>query len=228
MDNIIEERKKWLDSHFFIKPQIVHSINDMDIVRRKEYWGLYSKKNEVNLPTIFDDLMLINPNVVKVQIKEKSGFYDICSDKWIIKPLCDSYYIDGFYNSIEIVQEGKHGLIDLDEHRLLVAPVYNAVSRNSKCRYLWIKEGVFYHYIKQSTCQRLNMPGALYAYDTNTEENVMFIKKRNNIVECVDEKGNIDIISFRQIMVKNNGRLKLYNSQQHSFDIIDIYGRILN
>ena len=44
MDNIIEKRKKWLDSHFFIKPEIVHRIKDMDIVKRKEYWGLYSKK----------------------------------------------------------------------------------------------------------------------------------------------------------------------------------------
>ena len=71
------------------------------------------------------------------------------------------------------------------------------------------------------------MPGAVEAYDTNMDENVMFVKK-NGIVECVDEKGYLATRIFRNIIKRNHGRLKLYNSQEHSFVVIDIYGRILN
>ena len=71
------------------------------------------------------------------------------------------------------------------------------------------------------------MPGAMEAYDSNMDENVMFIRK-NGIVECVDEKGYLATNTFRRIMKRNHGRLKLFNSQEHRFVVINIYGRILN
>lgn len=224
----IENRKKWLDSHFFIKPEIVICLEDINIERRKDFFGLSSKNDEVVLPTIFDDIKCVDSNIVCVCIDKKFGFYDILLYKWIIEPLCDSYIINDFYKSIEIIKDGKHGLIDVDNQRLLVGPYYEDVSVNSKCGYIWVEQNGLYHYIKRSNGEKLNMPGAVDAYDTHFEEDVIFIKKHNGIVECVNEKGCLAITEFRQIMKRNHGRLKLYNSKKHNFVIIDIYGRILN
>ena len=223
----IEERKKWLDSHFFIKSETVLCQKNLKIERRKAFVGLSSIDDKVILPTIFDDITLLNSALVCVCIDKKIGFYDTLLGKWIVEPLCDSYSIHDFYGSIDIIQNGKHGLIDIEEHRLLISAYYDKVSINSKCRYIWVKKDGFYHYIKRSTGEKLIMSGAMEAYDSNMDENVMFIRK-NGIVECVDEKGYLATNTFRRIMKRNHGRLKLFNSQEHSFVVIDIYGRILN
>lgn len=219
---------KWLDSHFFIKPIVIKSLNDIDIEKRKNFVGLSSKSKGFILPTIYDDIIPVNSNIVCVYICDKLGFYGVNLCKWIIEPVCDNLAINDFYNSIEIIQDNKHGLIDIDNQRLLIAPYYDNVSINSKCNYVWVEQNGLYHYIKRSTGEMLTMPGAVDAYDTDVGEDVMFIKKNNGTVECVDEKGNIAIIAFRHIMKKNHGRLKLYNSKKHSFVVIDTYGRILN
>lgn len=224
----IKEREKWLDSHFFIKPKIVKSLNGMNIERRKSFVGLSSENGEVILPTIFDDLMFIEAYLTCVCIEGKYGFYNIILNKWLIEPFCDSYIINDFYKSIEIIQNNKHGLIDIDDQCLLISPYYENVSGNSKCKYIWVEQNGLYHYIKRSTGEKLSMPGAVDAYDTNFKEDVVFVKKKNGMVECMNEKGYLAITEFRRIMKRNNGRLKLYNSKRHNFVIIDIYGRILN
>lgn len=224
----IEEREKWLDSHFFIQSEIVKCLNNLNIEKRKDFLGLSSKNNEVILPTIYDDIKLVDSTLACVCIDKKYGFYDVHLAQWLIEPLCDSYYINEYYGTIEIIKSGKHGLINLDDNCLLISPCYDNVSINSKCNYIWVEKNGLYHYIKRSSGEKLNMPGALDAYDTNMIEDVMFIKKSNGIVNCVNEKGYLATTTFRRIMKKNHGRLKLYNSKKHSFVVIDIYGRILN
>lgn len=224
----IKDREKWLDSHFFIKTEIVKSLNGMNIERRKYFVGLSSENGEVILPTFFDDLIFVDPNMLCAYINERYGFYNVLTNKWIIEPSCESYLMNDFYKSIEIIQNGKHGLIDIDDQCLLINPCYEKVSANSKCNYIWVEQNGLYHYIKRSTGEKLSMPGAIDAFDTNFEEEVVFIKKRNGMVECMNEKGYLAIAEFRHIMKRHAGRLKLYNSQKHNFVIIDIYGRILN
>ena len=223
-----KEREKWLDSHFFIKPKIVKSLNGMNIERRKSFVGLSSENGEDILPTIFDDLIYIEPYIACVCIEGKYGFYNIILNKWLIDPYCDSYIIHDFYKSIEIIHDCKHGLIDIDDQCLLISPCFENVSANSKCNYIWVEQNGVYHYIKRSTREKISMPGAVDAYDTNFKEDVVFIKKKNGIIECMNEKGYLAITEFRHIMKRNNGRLKLYNSKTHNFVIIDVYGRILN
>ena len=226
----IKEREKWLDSHFFIKPKIVKSLKGMNVERRKHFIGLSSENGEVILPTIFDDLIFIDPNLLCVCLDRKYGFYNILVNKWVIEPSCETYIINDFYKSIEIIRDGKHGLIDIENQCLLISPYYENVSANSKCNYIWVEQNGLFHYIKRSTGEKLNMPGAVDAYDANfkEEEEVVFIKTRNGTVECMTEKGYLAIPEFRHIMKRNDGRLKLYNSKKHNFVIIDIYGRILN
>ena len=224
----IEEREKWLGSHFFIKSEIVQCHNDLNIERRKDFWGLSNKKNKVILPTIYDDIKLIDSTLACVCIDEKYGFFDVNLTRWIIEPFCESYSINDYYRTIEIIQNNKHGLINIDDNRLLISPHYDNVSINSRCNYIWVEQNGLYHYVKRSSGEFLNMPGALDAYDTSMIEDVMFIKKNNDIVKCVNENGDLATTTFRRIMKKNHGRLKLYNSKKHSFIVIDIYGRILN
>ena len=117
----IEERKKWLDSHFFIKSEVVQCLKNLKIERRKDFVGLSSINDKVILPTIFDDITLVDSTLVCVCVDGKFGFYDILLDKWIVEPLCDSYSINDFYGSIDIIQNGKHGLIDIEDHRILIS-----------------------------------------------------------------------------------------------------------
>lgn len=64
----IEERKKWLDSHFFIKSEVVQCLKNLKIERRKDFVGLSSINDKVILPTIFDDITLLNSALVCVCI----------------------------------------------------------------------------------------------------------------------------------------------------------------
>lgn len=225
----IEERMKWLDSHFFIMPKTVLCQNNLIIIRRKEFLGLNSENNQVILPTIFDDIKFVDSTLVCVCVNEKFGFYDVHLSRWIIDSFCDSYILNDYYRTVEIIHNGKHGLINLDEQpRLLISPCYDDISINFNCNYIWVEKNGLDHYVKRSTGELLSMPGALDAYDTDLIENVMFIKKNKDLVVCVDEKGVLAMVSFRRIMKNNKGRLKLFNSKKHSFVVIDIYGRILN
>ena len=201
-------------------------MGNLNVEKRKDFVGLSYNNQKVLLPTIFDGITLVNSTMACVSFEGKYGFYDVYLEKWIIEPLCDSYSVNEFYKSIEIVEANKHGLIDIEERRLLVSPHYDEISANSGCRYIWVKKDGFYHYVKRSTGEKINMPGAEEAYDSNTDGNVMFIKK-NGIVECVDENGHLATSIFRRIMKRGHGRLKLSNSKENSFIVIDIYGRIL-
>lgn len=98
----IEEREKWLDSHFFIQSEIVKCLNNLNIEKRKDFLGLSSKNNEVILPTIYDDIKLVDSTLACVCIDKKYGFYDVHLAQWLIEPLCDSYYINEYYGTIEI------------------------------------------------------------------------------------------------------------------------------
>ena len=64
----IEERKKWLDSHFFIKSEVVQCLKNLKIERRKDFVGLSSINDKVILPTIFDDI-LKSATIIQYTIK---------------------------------------------------------------------------------------------------------------------------------------------------------------
>lgn len=57
----IEERKKWLDSHFFIKSEVIQCLKNLKIERRKDFVGLSSINDKVILPTILMTLHLLTP-----------------------------------------------------------------------------------------------------------------------------------------------------------------------
>lgn len=238
--DLIEERKKWLENHFFVRTEVTKKAKNMNIVRRRNYLGLYRDSGEIILPTVFDEIELVesygSPRIAIASIGSRYAFFDLNErEKWIIKQLFDSYNIDDYFRSIEIISDGKHGLIDIDDANLVVFPSYDAVSKISKLEYIWVKQRGLYHYIVRDTGKLLLMPGAVYAYDYITcihweydlYEGVMFIKKENGIVESVNENG-LPTDRLRLEVLSNAGRLHLSNSQDHKLDVIDIYGRILN
>lgn len=222
----LEYRNNWLYSHFYIHVQNVEEVNNYVIVSREQFLGINTVEDKEILPTIFDDIFFLSDFIVGIKISNRYGFYDLDKKIWLQEPNCVSYTQNSFYNTVEIIINDRHGLICLDERKLLIPAQYEDVTINSMQPFLWIKEKNSYHYIEKATGKLVKMPEAIFAYDTPFK--VMFIKKHNGKVECLGANGNLARLEFRKLLCSNGGRLKLQNVKYHKFEIIDIYGQILN
>lgn len=225
----IEERKRWLKTHFYIHLEEVNVVGDYHIVNRSEYYGIIETNDAGSekelLPTLYDGIYFIGKDIVSVTFDGKVGFYSISDGNWIILPVCDDYSIDSFYNTISIVCDKGKGLIDISKRKLLIEPAFEDTTINSTCKYLWVKKNDFYHYINKETGTLIYMPGAIGAYDDNSN---MFIRLPEKKVLCLNELGEIDYLEFRRVVKLNNGRLRLKNFKYHTMDVVDVYGQILN
>ena len=227
-NEIIKHRVKWLEEFFYIRTKVLVDFGNYKVVKRKQFMGIVNaKKNilEEILPTIFDEIVMIDQGLAMIRLLNKWGIYDVEKLSWIVEPCCEQVIKNDFYKTMELIVSNKHGLFDIKEKTLLIPIQYEDVTINSTNEYLWVKKDSKYHYIKRSTGRFLSMIEAVMAYDTNLG---LFIKKIDGTVRCVDESGLDDPVLFRSLMIENNGRLKLQNIKLHECDIIDIYGFILN
>lgn len=227
-NEIIEHRVKWLESFFYIRTKVLVDCGGYKIVKRKQFMGIANAKNnllEEILPTIFDEIIMIENGLAMIRLLNKWGIYDVEKLLWLVEPCCEQVIKNEFYETMELITFNKHGLFDIKKKTLLIPIQYEDVTINSTNEYLWVKKDLRYHYIKRSTGKFLSMIDAVMAYDTSVG---LFIKRIDGTVRCVNELGLHDPILFRELMIKNNGRLKLQNIKLHECDIIDIYGFILN
>lgn len=227
-NEIILHRFKWLEEHFYIHADVLVDFNNYKIIKRKQFIGIINvNRNVVQeiLPTIFDDVTMIYRDLAKVRLLNKWGVYDVEKTSWIVDLCCEQMEVNEFYNTIELIAAGKHGLLDIKEKNLLIPIQYEDVTIDAGCEYLWVKKKSHYHFVKKSTGKFLSMIDAVMAYDTSIG---LFVKSADGIVHCVNELGLDDPILFRSLVIRNHGRLKLQNTKLHECDIIDIYGFVLN
>lgn len=221
--DILEQRKGWLNDYFFIDTKIQEIRGSYVVVKRKNYVGLVIDGIDI-LETLFDEIVFIDTEFIKARVADKWGLFDIVSEKWIIKPLCNIIKLHKFYNTIELIIGKKHGLISIPLHKIVVPIKYEDVSINANGEYIWVKEFNVYSFLKKSSGQLLRMQNASFAYD-NEEYMMVLIDGK---VYCMNELGNKDEALFRKLVIENKGRLRLMNYKYRVLDIVDIYGNIIN
>lgn len=223
--NELEERLKWADANFYIHKKEVCMSGEYKVMRRKEMYGVDNVSGEEELPTIADAIQLLPNRLAGIKIKSKYGIFDLQDHLWVIEPNCHQLIANDFRNIIECVIGEKHGLVDIMSRRLIVKPEYDDVSLCISGNYIWVKQNDNFHFIEKGSGKLIRIPNASYAYDC--DKDTLFVRKGNHVV-CVDDRGGIDKVRFREIIVASKGRLRLENSRYHAIHIIDQYGYIIN
>lgn len=228
MSDVIIERTNWLDSHFYIETEICENFDNCLLLRRKKYYGLsmFILEAQIDiLPTIYDSIVYYAKSILKVTIVNKIGFYDLHNKQWICEPICDEAIFNDFYQTVELIVDGKHGLLDISSRRVVIPILYEDVTTNSMNNYLWVKTKVSFGFINKQNGRLIGVSNAILAYD---HPNYMFVKLENGRVVCVNETGNKDEIIMRKQSLINNGRIEVKNIKYHISEIVDLYGYVLN
>lgn len=221
------KRLEWADNHFYIEVSIEGMINGILITRRKKYYGLSAQNDEEEiLPTIYDSISPVNNSrTLEIKIGNLTGFYCLEHSDWIVKPCCEEVVFHDFYQTIEISSQGKHGLIDLKSNRLIIPLEWDDTTITTDPEYLWVKRGNIFSFIEKTTGRVIFAGEGCMAYDTLCS---MYVQRNNGQVVRYDSDGVPDDLAMRKDIISNHGRLKLNNYKNHSYNIIDLYGFILN
>ena len=76
IQNIIKKRSKHDSEIFFVDTQIVSTEFDVTIIKKKQYYGV-SLNNEIVLPPIYDEIVVLTHSTVAITIRDRVSLYNI-------------------------------------------------------------------------------------------------------------------------------------------------------
>lgn len=225
IQNIINNRIKYDSEIFFVDMNVVSTVFDVTIIKKKQYYGV-SLNREIVLPPIYDQIVVLTHSTVAIKIKDRLALYNIHRNVSIT---------DFSYKSMERI--GSYWKFNNDSGLFLIFDTTREISFNNKGRYdeynlrcdhteyCWVRRGRFFDFIHRETGKNISLPGVVMAYDTETG---MFGKNENGTVSLFDESGIENVIRLRKIVCEAGGYLTLTNYTYNIQHVIDVYGNILN
>lgn len=199
-----------------------------NIVNRKGMIGVDNCKGvHVCLP-IYDEISSVfDEGTLLIKICNIFGIFSLKTKKMEVLPNFDSVIIHNEHRTIEVIKNGKHGLWDDKECRLVIPAEFEDVTVSTYYPYLWIKKSqTLFDFIEKTTGQLVNVPNAIMAYESCDG---MFVQsKQTSRVMAINANGYADILALRRSVITTHGRKILKNNKYKIQDVVDIYGNILN
>lgn len=225
IQNIIKKRSKHDSEIFFVDTQIVSTEFDVTIIKKKQYYGV-SLNNEIVLPPIYDEIVVLTHSTVAITIRDRVSLYNIYRKISIT---------DFSYKSMERI--GSYWKLINDSGSFLIFDTTKEISFNNNgiydeynlryyhTEYCWARRGRYFDFIHRRTGKSFSLPGVVMAYDTDKG---MFGKNENGTVSFFEESGIENVIKLRKLVCEAGGYLTLTNYTYNIQHIIDVYGNILN
>ena len=226
-EEIVIERQKWAHSHFYVELKEMKCASGYRILKRKMYQGLFRQTNrdyQEVLPTIYDNLSFITNSLVEAKLDRYIGYFSLQKNDWVVFPEYEQSVRHDACHSIELVFNGKHGLMDMNTHELVIPVAFDDVTICPFYSYLWVKRMERFYVIRKSDGHLISLLNAIRVYD---DPDGIFVKQENGSVVCFNEEGEVDELKMRNIMLQYRGRKKVQNIKYHNVEIIDNNGYVL-
>lgn len=198
-----------------------------NIISRKGMIGVDDCEGlHVCLPVYDEIISVFGGGTLLIKICDTYGIFSLKTKKMEVLPDFDSVIVYDEYQTIEVIKNGKHGLWDDRECRLVIPVEYEDVTVVAYYPYLWVRKSqILFDFIERATGQLMNVPDAIMAYESRDG---MFVQYRQTgRVIAVNANGYVNVLALRRSVITAHGRKVLKNKKYKIKDIIDIYGNIL-
>lgn len=224
IEDILRQRQIEDDRIFFVERAIVSEVGEYSVVQRRNWKGICCH-GETLLPTIYDDIVVIDATTAVVTVKGQCAAYHLYRQSLLTGYEYEEIIKVPYYNYLYLLRDSKRGVYDLSASSLLLSPQFDEISNHFSFQYLWVKRNRYYHFVNLQTGKFCSMPNLILAYDS---PDGMFGLCENGKVSCFTENGTSDNDMFRAIVIKHGGHLTLQNFKDRLTHIVDIYGNVLN
>lgn len=202
---------------------------DAHIVRRRNYWGVTDTYGIYLLPPVFDSIQEVVPQsgLIIATIDQDRMLYDLSSHVVLteLKSDVEAFCVPDM-GSLELHAEGNSGLWSINEKKVLIPIAFDEVCHDSRSRFLWVRKGKEFDYIRVSDGKKMGLQNVINVYDSPS---TMFIEQgESGMIKMLDSEGFEDELGLRRLVTSHQGRYKLLNKQHSLSVIIDVYGFILN
>lgn len=223
-NEIINTRIEDNDEYFFVDYEVVRQCGNIDIIRRRDWLGIciHNDIKNILLDTIADDIVA-SGLLAAIKIGGQWALFDLSRCSFLFPPEYDALQLNGNERTVTLLLNGKQGLYSLQEKRVVIPTLFDDCTNNDHSDYLWVRSGSVYQYVRKSDGSVIDLGDADMAYDT---DDAMLVKHGDRVI-CLNAEGYEDELSLRSLVMRGNGRLKIVNSKLHFYNIIDIYGYIL-
>lgn len=224
LDDIISIRLKDNDEYFFVDYDVVRQCGNIDIIRRRDWFGIsiHGDVENILLDTIADDIS-IDGHLAAIKIEGRWAMFDLLQCSFLFPPEYDALQINDYERTVSLELNGKHGLYSLREKRVVIPLLFDDCTNSDLSDYLWVRSGNIYKYVMKCDGTIIDSGDADMAYDLDGS---MLVRLGERII-CLNQNGYEDNLALRRLVIQSNGRLKVVNSKLHLYNIIDIYGFIL-
>ncbi|MDE6409348.1 MAG: hypothetical protein K2K81_03770 [Muribaculaceae bacterium] len=208
------------------KYTLLSNVNGYTFIEYKSYKGLLSVNNII-LPPVFDSIGF-DPTLKMafVEIDGLKAIVDLFTGERLTPYNYDKIEFYAQDHSIIIYKNGLKGLFDVIKRCVEVEPGYSMVNRTSATRFTWMyapEEG----YYMQDSLKGHNIFLGSDIQECFDETNGHIFILRNNKIRMLTDEGTEDMMGYRKLLAKLNGRLTLYNSVKGVGVVADIYGNVL-
>ena len=222
--DILRRRQIEDDRIFFVERAIVSEAGEYSVMQRRNWKGICCH-GETLLPTIYDDVAIIDETTAVVTVNGQRAAYHLSRRSLLTDYEYEEIAKVPYYNYLYLLRDSKRGVYDLSASSLILSPEYVEISNDFSSQYLWVKRNRYYHFVNLQTGKFCSMPNLILAYDS---PDGMFGLCENGKVSYFTENGTSDYDKFRTIVIRHGGHLTLQNFNDRLTHIVDIYGNVLN